>query len=162
MTRLHGWAPKGQRLVDKIPHRRWKTATFLAALRNDRVDAPCLFDGPINGERFRAYVEQFLVPTLKPGDVVILDNLGSHKERRCDRRSELLGRASCSCRNTRPTSIQSSKSSPNSKPCRERPPPAHTMLSPTPAKRSSLNTSRRNAPLISKTPDMRRPKCRSL
>jgi transposase len=79
MTRLHGWAPKGQRLVDKIPHRRWKTATFLAALRNDRVDAPCLFDGPINGERFRAYVEQFLVPTLKPGDVVILDNLGSHK-----------------------------------------------------------------------------------
>jgi putative transposase len=60
MTRLDGWAAKGQRLVDKIPHRRWKTATFLAALCNDRVDAPCLFDGPINGERFRAYVEQFL------------------------------------------------------------------------------------------------------
>ena len=56
-----------------------KTATFLAALRNDRIDAPCLFDGPINGERFRAYVDQFLVRTLKPGDVVILDNLGSHK-----------------------------------------------------------------------------------
>jgi putative transposase len=112
MTRLHGWAPKGQRLVDKIPHRRWKTATFLAALRNDRVDAPCLFDGPINGERFRAYVEQFLVPTLKPGDVVILDNLGSHKGKAVRRRSEPLGRASCSCPNTRPTSIQSRKSSP--------------------------------------------------
>jgi putative transposase len=79
MTRLRGWAPKGERLVDKVPHGRWKTATFLAALRNDRIDAPCLFDGPINGERFRAYVEQFLAPTLKPGDVVILDNLGSHK-----------------------------------------------------------------------------------
>jgi putative transposase len=79
MTRLRGWAPKGERLVDKVPHGRWKTATFLAALRNDRIDAPCLFDGPINGERFHAYVEQFLVPTLKPGDVVILDNLGSHK-----------------------------------------------------------------------------------
>ena len=52
---------------------------FLAALRNDRIEAPCLFDGPINGERFHAYVEQFLAPTLKPGDVVILDNLGSHK-----------------------------------------------------------------------------------
>ena len=52
---------------------------FLPRLRNDRIDAPCLFDGPINGERFRAYVEQFLAPTLKPGDVVILDNLGSHK-----------------------------------------------------------------------------------
>ena len=79
MTRLRGWAPKGERLVDKVPHGSWKTATFLAALRNDRIDAPCLFDGPINGERFHAYVEQFLVPTLKPGDVVILDNLGSHK-----------------------------------------------------------------------------------
>jgi putative transposase len=79
MTRLSGWAAKGRRLVDKVPHGHWKTATFLAALRNDRMDAPCLFDGPINGERFRAYVEQFLVPTLNAGDVVILDNLGSHK-----------------------------------------------------------------------------------
>ena len=79
MTRLHGWAPKGQRLVDKIPHGHWKTATFLAALRNDRIEAPCLFDGPINGERFLAYVEQFLIPTLKRGDIVVLDNLGSHK-----------------------------------------------------------------------------------
>jgi putative transposase len=82
MTRLRGWAPKGRRLVDKVPHGHWKTATFLAALRSDRLDAPCLFDGPINGERFKAYVEQFLVPTLKPGDVVILDNLGSHKGKR--------------------------------------------------------------------------------
>ena len=81
MTRVRGWAPRGQRLVDKVPQGKWKTATFLAALRNDRIDAPCLFDGPINGERFHAYVEQFLVPTLKPGDVVILDNLGSHKGR---------------------------------------------------------------------------------
>jgi len=79
MTRLRGWAPRGERLVDKVPQGKWKTATFLAALRNDRIEAPCLFDGPINGERFHAYVEQFLVPTLKPGDVVILDNLGSHK-----------------------------------------------------------------------------------
>jgi putative transposase len=66
MTRLRGWAPKGKRLIDKVPHGRWKTATFLAALHRDRIDAPCLFDGPINGERFRAYVEPFLVPTLKP------------------------------------------------------------------------------------------------
>jgi hypothetical protein len=63
MTRLYGWAPRGRRLVAKIPHGHWKTATFLAALRNDRIDAPCVFDGPINGERFLAYVEQFLVPT---------------------------------------------------------------------------------------------------
>ena len=79
MTRTHGWAPRGQRLIGKIPHGHWHTSTFLAALRHDRIEAPCLFDGPINGERFLAYVEQSLVPTLKPGDVVILDNLGSHK-----------------------------------------------------------------------------------
>ncbi len=65
MARLRGWAPRGERLVDKVPQGLWKTATFLAALRNDRIDAPCLYDGPINGERFRAYVEQFLAPTLK-------------------------------------------------------------------------------------------------
>jgi putative transposase len=79
MTRLYGWAPRGQRLVAKVPHGHWQTATFLAALRNDRIEAPCLFDGPINGERFLAYVEQFLVPTLKRNDIVVLDNLGSHK-----------------------------------------------------------------------------------
>ena len=79
MTRRYGWARRGARLVAKIPHGHWQTATFLAALRHDRIEAPCLFNGPINGQRFRAYIEHFLVPTLKPGDVVILDNLGSHK-----------------------------------------------------------------------------------
>ena len=85
--------------MDRSRRGKWKTATFLAALRNDRI-APCLFDGPINGERFHAYVEQFLVPTLKPGDVVILDNLGSHKGKRpCDERSAMSGLASSFCRN---------------------------------------------------------------
>jgi transposase len=79
MTRTRGWAPRGQRLLAKVPHGQWETTTFLAALRHDRIDAPCLFDGPINGERFLAYVRQMLVPTLKRGDVVVLDNLGSHK-----------------------------------------------------------------------------------
>ena len=63
----------------KVPHGRWHTLTFLAALRSDRIDAPCVIDGPINGESFLAYVEQMLVPTLKAGDIVIIDNLGSHK-----------------------------------------------------------------------------------
>jgi transposase len=79
MTRTYGRAPRGKRLVAKAPHGRWRTLTFLAALRHDRIDAPCVIDGPINGESFRAYVEQILVPTLKPGDLVIFDNLGSHK-----------------------------------------------------------------------------------
>jgi putative transposase len=79
MAPLRGWAPRGQRLKAKVPHGRWKTMTFLAALRHDRLEAPWLIDGPINGERFRLYVEKVLVPTLKPGDIVILDNLGSHR-----------------------------------------------------------------------------------
>jgi transposase len=79
MTRAHGRCRRGQRLVAKVPHGHWRTLTFLAALRADRIDAPCVLDGPINGPGFKAYVEQFLVPTLTPGDIVIMDNLGSHK-----------------------------------------------------------------------------------
>ena len=79
MTRSHGRAPRGQRLVAKAPHGRWRTLTFLAALRHDRLTAPCVIDGPINGESFLAYIEQVLVPTLQPGDIVVFDNLGSHK-----------------------------------------------------------------------------------
>ena len=72
-------AQRGQRLVAKAPYGRWRTLTFLAALRVDRIDAPLVLDGPINGRAFTAYVEQFLAPTLAPGDIVIMDNLGSHK-----------------------------------------------------------------------------------
>ena len=79
MTRLRGRAPLGQRLVEKVPHGHWKTLTFIAGLRHDGIVAPCVIDGPINGESFLAYVEQVLVPTLKPGDIVAIDNLGSHK-----------------------------------------------------------------------------------
>ena len=79
MAPLRGWAPKGQRLRAKVPFGHWKTMTFLAALRSDRIEAPWVFDGPINGDSFRVYVEKVLIPTLTPGDVVVLDNLGSHK-----------------------------------------------------------------------------------
>jgi transposase len=79
MTRTHGRCARGRRLVAKVPHGRWRTITFLAALRHDRIGAPCVFDGPINGRSFLAYVERCLAPELSPGDVVIMDNLGSHK-----------------------------------------------------------------------------------
>lgn len=79
MVRTHGRSACGSRLLAKVPHGHWQTLTFLAALRHDAITAPCVFDGPINGVSFRAYVEQVLVPTLKPGDIVVLDNLGSHK-----------------------------------------------------------------------------------
>lgn len=79
MAPLRGWGPKGKRLRSFAPHGHWRTMTFLAALRCGGLTAPCVFDGPINGECFRAYVDQQLVATLKPGDIVIMDNLGSHK-----------------------------------------------------------------------------------
>lgn len=81
MTRTHGWWPRGEALLAKVPHGHWKTMTFLAALRCDGITAPWVLDGPINGESFAAYIGQMLVPTLKPGDIVVLDNLGSHKGR---------------------------------------------------------------------------------
>jgi transposase len=79
MAPLRGWGEKGDRLQAFVPHGHWKTMTFLAALRSHGITAPCVFDGPINGPSFQRYVEQFLLPTLKRGDFVIMDNLGSHK-----------------------------------------------------------------------------------
>lgn len=81
MAPIRGWGIKGERLKGFAPHGRWRTLTFLAALRANALTAPCVVDGPINGVIFRAYVEQFLVPVLRPGDIVILDNLGSHRAR---------------------------------------------------------------------------------
>lgn len=79
MAPLRGWCRRGQRLKTRVPHGHWKTLTFLAALRIGQVTAPCVFDGPINGECFLAYVEQVLVPSLRPRNIVVMDNLGSHK-----------------------------------------------------------------------------------
>lgn len=79
LTRRCGRAPAGRRLVAAVPHGHWTTSTLVAALRVDGPTAPMVFDGAINGELFRACVERALVPTLHPGDVVVMDNLGSHK-----------------------------------------------------------------------------------
>ena len=79
MEPLCGWGLRGRRLKAAVPHGHWKTLTFLAALRHDRIDAPWVIDGPINGELFGAYVEKVLAPVLAEGDIVVLDNLGSHK-----------------------------------------------------------------------------------
>ena len=102
MTPLRGWGPKGKRLRAFAPHGRWRTLTFLGALRCDGLVAPCVFDGPINGQCFRAYVEQQLVAALKPGNIVIMDNLGSHKSAAVRQMIQAL------------TSIRSRKPSPKS------------------------------------------------
>ena len=79
MTPLRGRAEIGKRVIDYVPQGHWKTTTFLAALRHDGLMAPMVVDGAINGELFVAYVEQILLPTLKEGDIVVMDNLSSHK-----------------------------------------------------------------------------------
>ena len=79
MTRRYGRAQTGKRCAAAVPHGHWKTTTFVAGLRHDRLTAPMVADGPMDGALFLAYVREFLCPTLKPGDVVIADNLSSHK-----------------------------------------------------------------------------------
>ena len=79
MARRHGRAPRGQRLRASVPHGHWKTTTFIGGLRLTGMTAPMVLDGPMTGAWFQAYVEQILVPTLAPGDIVVLDNLAAHK-----------------------------------------------------------------------------------
>jgi transposase len=79
MARRYGWGPTAERVVGAVPHGHWKTTTFVAALRADGLSAPTAIDGAITGELFRAYVEQVLAPTLRRGDVVVMDNLQCHK-----------------------------------------------------------------------------------
>lgn len=79
MARTHGRAPRGERLRSPVPHGHWKTTTFVAGLRVSGMVAPMVLDGPINGIAFQAYVDQVLAPELRPGDIVVMDNLGSHK-----------------------------------------------------------------------------------
>jgi transposase len=91
MTRLRGRAPRGQRVIGKVPHGHWKTSTLIAALGLPGVRGAAVFDGPVNTDVFEAFVEQVLVPELRPGDVVVMDNLSSHKSVRTRRLIESAG-----------------------------------------------------------------------
>jgi transposase len=95
MTPRYGRCERGKRLIAHAPFGHWKTTTFLAALRHDGVTAPCVFDGPINGAKFLAYVEQVLAPTLSAGETVMMDNLGSHKRADVRKAIEAAGAAVC-------------------------------------------------------------------
>ncbi len=117
MTRPRGRALRGERLIAKVPHGHWKTTTFLAALRTSGLSAPLVVDGAINGAVFRAYVEQQLAPTLRRGDIVIMDNLNSHKVKGVREAIETRARTWCTCRHTVPTSTQSSWSLRSSNGC---------------------------------------------
>ncbi len=114
MARLRGRAPRGQRCRAPVPHGHWKTITFVAALRLCGLTAPMMLDGPMNGPAFLAYVEQVLVPTLRPGQIVVMDNLPAPTRSPASvqpLRRQVPG--SGSCRPARPTSTQSRTRSPN-------------------------------------------------
>ena len=91
MTRLRGRAPRGERLVDKVPHGHWKTSTLISALGVTGIRCSAVLDGPVNRDAFEAFVEQILVPHLRPGDIVVLDNLSSHKGTRARQMIESAG-----------------------------------------------------------------------
>ena len=122
MAPLRGWGPRGQRLKGYAPYGYCKTLTFIAALRHDRIDASWVIDGPINGEMFALYVEKVLAPALAQGDIVAADNLGSHKGKAARAAIRARGAhliflpppAFAGAGPTAPTSIPSSRCSPNS------------------------------------------------
>jgi hypothetical protein len=107
MARTHGRSRRGQRLRAAIPHGHWKTTTFIAQRRNSGMVAPMVLDGPVNGVAFQAYVDQVLVPELRPGDIVIMDNLGSHKGAGIRAAIEAAGQACSTSRPTAPSSTPS-------------------------------------------------------
>lgn len=153
MTRRHGRCARGRRLAAKVPHGRWRTLTFLAALRVNRIDAPCVIDGPINGRSFLAYIEQVLIPTLKPGDVVIMDNLGSHKGKAVRQAIRAAGAKLLFLPPTAPISTPSSRSSPSSRPCSAKPPREPSKPPGNESVNSSTSSPPPNAPTTSQMQD---------
>ena len=121
MARRHGRCRRGERLRSGVPHGHWKTTTLVAGLRRTGMVAPMVLDGPINRDAFHAYVDQVLVPELSPGDVVVMDNLSSHKAPAVREMIEAVGAsllylpppASAGAGSTAPTSTRSSRPSPS-------------------------------------------------
>ena len=124
MARRYGRGPRGRRVDGPVPHGHWKSTTFVGGLTSRGFIAPYVTDGAMTGAIFRAWVEQMLAPELRPGDIVIMDNLAAHKVDGVERRSS-SGRPSCAtCRPTRPTSIRSNRPSPSSRHFCAKPPSA--------------------------------------
>ena len=153
MARLYGRAQRGERCRAAVPHGHWKTTTFTASLRYDGIAAPMVIDGPMNGEAFLAYVEQALVPELRPRDIVIMDNLPAHKVHGVRQAIEAAG---ASLRylppyspDFNPTKWPSPSSRPRCAPPKREPSPTSGKPSPRPFAASP----RKNAPTISPPQD---------
>ena len=113
MARMYGRSFRGRRVVGRIPHGHWKTTTFVGAMRCTGLFAPLVVDGPMNGDIFLAYTQQHLAPTLKPGDVVVMDNLAAHNAWGSAKQLKQLAQRYSFFLHTVPTSIQSNCSSPS-------------------------------------------------
>jgi hypothetical protein len=153
MARSHGWAPRGQRLRVSIPHGHWKTTTFIGGLRWGMI-APFVLDRSINRIALETYVEKVLIPELRPGDIVVMDNLSSHKGPRVAEMIEAAGARLLYLPPTARTSIQSKTPSPSSRPSFERRPSAPSMVCGPQSVTSSIPSRRKNAPITSPPPDM--------
>ncbi|VTZ27187.1 hypothetical protein MPC4_70096 [Methylocella tundrae] len=154
MARLRGGALKGERLRAAIPHGHWKTTTFVAGLRLSGMASPMVLDEPINRDAFQAYVDQILVPELNLGDVVIMDDLGSHKGQPYAPRSGRPARACSSCHPTVRTSIQSRTPFPSSKRICEWRPSEPLMVFGAGSETSSISSRRKIAQTSSPLQDM--------
>jgi DDE superfamily endonuclease len=150
LLRRYGRSPRGHRLRDHTPCGHWQTHTVVAALRLEGLSATAVFDGPIDNPSFLAYVEQILVPTLRPGDVVVLDNLATNNPRSVPRLSA-SARVSAFCRLTVRTSIRLSLRLPNSKPSCARRDRAASITSVRSSRRRSGSTPAPSAPITSAT-----------
>ena len=154
MARLRGRSKRGQRCRAAVPHGHWKTTTFTAGLRLDGLTAPMLLDGPMNGVAFLAYVEQVLVPTLVPGDQVIMDNLPAHKVSGVKQAIEAAGATRLLLPPYSPDFNPIEQAFAKLKACSERPPLEPSMTYGMPSPRSSNSSHQPNAPTSSLTQDM--------
>ena len=152
MARIYGRAPRGQRLRMGLPHGQWKTTTFVAGLRLTGMVAPMALDGPINGRAFQAYVDQVLAPELRPGDIVIMDNLPAHKVAGVRAAIEAAGARLLYLPPYSPdfNPIENAFS----KRCCAKPPSAASRGCGTPSVVSSTPSRQENAPTTSPQPDM--------
>ena len=158
MARARGRCRRGARLIGRVPHGHWKTTTLVAGLRIDTVTAPFVIDRAMNGRIFRTYVERCLVPTLAPGDMVIMDNLAAHKVAGVRQQSRRPVPSCSTCRPTRPISIRSSSSSPSSKHYCVKPPNEPSRRYGRLSDVSSTISLPTSVPIISPMPDMARSK----
>ena len=154
MARLRGRSPRGERCRAAIPHGHWKTTTLVAGLRLDGITAPMVIDGAMNGEAFVAWAERLLAPTLRPGDIVVMDNLPAHKVSDARKAIEAAGARLLFLPPTPRTSTRSSRRSPRSRRCCERPPPVPSTPSRPPSPPPSTPSPPPSAPTTSPTQGM--------